>query len=148
MNANDVACFVFREVNHGSVLAQQGLAADLAAARRLKPGVRPHSGQQVIPSMLWIPRLKHTRYSGITQHVERSSQEQARGGRQITQTIEGIASMVSQLNSTQRAQSRSNDTVLTSVSRIDELARAQQRMVAHLQSLSQRLRQRVENLAS
>ncbi|MCU0657925.1 MAG: methyl-accepting chemotaxis protein [Polyangiaceae bacterium] len=85
---------------------------------------------------------------GITQHVERSSQEQARGGRQITQTIEGIASMVSQLNSTQRAQSRSNDTVLTSVSRIDELARAQQRMVAHLQSLSQRLRQRVENLAS
>jgi methyl-accepting chemotaxis protein len=81
---------------------------------------------------------------GITQHVERSSQEQARGGRQITQTIESIAGMVSQLNSAQRVQSRSNDTVLASVSRIDELARSQQRMVAHLQTLAQKLAQRVE----
>ncbi len=81
---------------------------------------------------------------GITQHVERSSQEQARGGRQITQTIESIAGMVSQLNNAQRVQSRSNDTVLASVSRIDELARSQQRMVAHLQTLAQKLAQRVE----
>jgi methyl-accepting chemotaxis protein len=81
---------------------------------------------------------------GITQHVERSSQEQARGGRQITQTIESIAGMVSQLNNAQRVQSRSNDTVLASVSRIDELARSQQRMVAHLQTLTQKLAQRVD----
>ncbi|RYE89655.1 MAG: chemotaxis protein, partial [Myxococcales bacterium] len=76
---------------------------------------------------------------GITQHVERSSQEQARGGRQITQTIESIAGMVSHLNSAQRAQTRGNETVLASMSRIDELARSQQRAVATLQSLVQRL---------
>jgi len=81
---------------------------------------------------------------GITQHVERSSQEQARGGRQITQTIESIAGMVNQLNSAQRTQTRNNDTVLASVSRIDELARSQQRAIAHLQALSQRLGQKLD----
>lgn len=81
---------------------------------------------------------------GITQHVERSSQEQSRGSRQITQTIESITGMISQLNNNQRVQTHNNDTVLSSVSRIQDLTRTQQRMVAHLQSLSLKLSEKLD----
>ena len=48
----------------------------------------------------------------ITQHVERSSQEQARGGRQITGAIENISSMVNQLNVSHRTQTRGGEQLL------------------------------------
>ena len=61
----------------------------------------------------------------ITQHVERSSQEQARGGRQITQAIENISNMVNQLNTSHRSQTRGNEQVLNAAGRIEEAARVQ-----------------------
>jgi methyl-accepting chemotaxis protein len=81
----------------------------------------------------------------ITQHVERSSQEQARGGRQITQAIENIASMVSQLNNSHRVQTRGNETVQASATKIDELARAQQRAIGQMNALVSRLGQRIDD---
>ena len=59
----------------------------------------------------------------VPQHVERSSQEQARGGRQITTAIEQISNMVNNLNSAQRTQMRGGEQLLDAARRIEESAR-------------------------
>ena len=58
----------------------------------------------------------------ITQHVERSSQEQARGGKQITTAIEQISTMVSGLNASHKNQARAND-LLDAAKRVDDAVR-------------------------
>ena len=70
----------------------------------------------------------------ITQHVERSSQEQARGGKQITTAIESISNMVNQLHQSQRAQSRGSEQTLQASMRIQELTRIYE---GHLRALSE-----------
>jgi methyl-accepting chemotaxis protein len=70
----------------------------------------------------------------ITQHVERSAQEQAKGGRQITSAIENISTMVSQLNSSHRSHSDSTKHLLGSASKIEETARAQESALRQLSS--------------
>ena len=62
----------------------------------------------------------------ITKHVERSSQEQSRGGKQITRSIESISEMVSQLNSAQREQARGGEQILAAVEQLREIARKQE----------------------
>ncbi len=68
----------------------------------------------------------------ITQHVERSSQEQARGGKQITKSIESINEMVSQLNTAQREQTRGGEQILQAVEQLRELTRKQEEKFAQL----------------
>jgi methyl-accepting chemotaxis protein len=68
----------------------------------------------------------------ITQHVERSSQEQARGGRQITTAIEQISNMVNTLNASQRTQMRGGEALLESARRIADAARDQQQSLRQL----------------
>ena len=80
----------------------------------------------------------------ITQHVERSSQEQARGGRQITQAIENISNMVNQLNVSQRGQTRGNEQLLASADRIEELAHQHEQTVRQIQGLLDRLRRTMD----
>jgi methyl-accepting chemotaxis protein len=62
----------------------------------------------------------------ITKHVERSSQEQNRGGKQITKSIESISEMVAQLNSAQREQARGGDQILAAVEQLRDLTRTQE----------------------
>lgn len=62
----------------------------------------------------------------ITKHVERSSQEQTRGGKQITKSIESINEMVSQLNTAQREQTRGGEQILQAVEQLRELTRKQE----------------------
>jgi methyl-accepting chemotaxis protein len=76
----------------------------------------------------------------ITQHVERSSQEQARGGRQITTAIEQISQMVNSLNSSQRTQMRGGEQLLDASRRIEESTRGQDQAVRQLNSVTERLR--------
>jgi methyl-accepting chemotaxis protein len=68
----------------------------------------------------------------ITQHVERSSQEQAKGGRQITVAIEQISNMVNALNASQRAQTKGGEQLTELARRLSELANAQS---GHLKAL-------------
>jgi methyl-accepting chemotaxis protein len=77
----------------------------------------------------------------ITQHVERSSQEQARGGRQISQSIENISGMVNQLHQSQRAQARGSEQTLTAARRIYELTRTYETHVRELSRAAQKLRE-------
>jgi methyl-accepting chemotaxis protein len=76
----------------------------------------------------------------ITQHVERSSQEQARGGRQITSAIEQISNMVHSLNATQRSQARGGEQLIEVGRRIEEAARMQEQAVRQLIASVERLR--------
>ena len=76
----------------------------------------------------------------ITQHVERSSQEQARGGRQITQAIENISNMVNQLNVSHRAQTRGSEQLLGAAARIEDSARIQDASLKQLHSAFEKLR--------
>jgi methyl-accepting chemotaxis protein len=76
----------------------------------------------------------------ITQHVERSSQEQARGGRQITSSIENISNMVNQLNVSHRAQTRGSEQLLGAANKIEDSARNQEQSLKQLQSAFDRLR--------
>jgi methyl-accepting chemotaxis protein len=79
----------------------------------------------------------------ITQHVERSSQEQARGGRQISQAIENISGMVNQLHQSQRAQARGSEQTLAAARRIHELTRTYESNMRELNRAVDRLRKLV-----
>jgi len=62
----------------------------------------------------------------ITQHVERSTQEQAKGGRQITGAIESISKMVNQLNLAHHQQRKGADRILDSSRRVEQISREQE----------------------
>jgi methyl-accepting chemotaxis protein len=79
----------------------------------------------------------------ITQHVERSSQEQARGGKQISGAIENISNMVNQLNASHRAQSRGSEQLIASAGKIEESARAQQGSLDKLVGMLDRLKRAI-----
>ena len=79
----------------------------------------------------------------ITQHVERSSQEQARGGRQISGAIENISNMVNQLNSSHKSQSTGSTQLLASAARIEESSAAQQASLKQLITAIERLKRAV-----
>src|SRR5438477_6180366 len=68
----------------------------------------------------------------ITQHVERSSQEQTRGGRQIAQSIENIAERVNRLHGAQRDQSREGEHIREALGRLHEIARNQEQKLSSL----------------
>jgi methyl-accepting chemotaxis protein len=68
----------------------------------------------------------------ITQHVERSAQEQAKGGRQITVAIEDISGKVSDLNTSHKSQADGTRQLLSSATRIEETARAQESALRQL----------------
>jgi methyl-accepting chemotaxis protein len=70
----------------------------------------------------------------ITKHVERSSQEQARGSKQITRAIESISEMVHHLNRAQKEQTRGSEQVMGAVVQIKQVAEAQARSVRDLES--------------
>jgi methyl-accepting chemotaxis protein len=70
----------------------------------------------------------------ITKHVERSSQEQARGSKQITKAIESISEMVNHLNRAQKDQARGSDKVMEAVSQIQQVAEAQTFSVRELEA--------------
>jgi methyl-accepting chemotaxis protein len=76
----------------------------------------------------------------ITQHVERSSQEQARGGRQISSSIESISNMVGQLNTSHKTQSTGSEQLLAAASRIEGSATAQLQSMKQLTSAIDRLK--------
>jgi methyl-accepting chemotaxis protein len=80
----------------------------------------------------------------ITQHVERSSQEQARGGRQITSAIENISSMVNQLNVSHRSQTQGGEQLLAASTRMEESAHAQEASLRQLGSAWDRLKRALE----
>jgi methyl-accepting chemotaxis protein len=62
----------------------------------------------------------------ITKHVERSSQEQTRGSKQITRAIESISEMVGQLNNAHREQTRGAEQILMAVDSMRDLMLRQQ----------------------
>ena len=76
----------------------------------------------------------------ITQHVERSSQEQSRGGRQISGAIENISAMVNQLNASHKAQSSGSLQLVASTSRIEESSVEQQQSLKQLAVAIERLK--------
>jgi methyl-accepting chemotaxis protein len=76
----------------------------------------------------------------IAQQVERSTQEQSRGSRQITQAMESINSMVGQLGSVQRTQSRSAERGLALTGRLDEAARKQDTALRDASQHAERLK--------
>ena len=76
----------------------------------------------------------------ITQHVERSSQEQARGGRQISGAIENISNMVNQLNSSHKTQTSGSTQLLVSAAKIEESSSAQQQSLKALMGAIERLK--------
>ena len=76
----------------------------------------------------------------ITQHVERSSQEQARGGRQISGAIENISSMVNQLNASHKAQSSGSQQLVAAATRIEESSVEQQQSLKELAVAIDRLK--------
>jgi hypothetical protein len=69
----------------------------------------------------------------ITKHVERSSQEQARGSTQITRSIESISEMVNHLNRAQKDQTRGSELVVRAVEQIRRVAEAQAASVKDLE---------------
>ena len=78
----------------------------------------------------------------ITQHVERSAQEQAKGGRQITSAIENISGMVNELGTGHRAQADGARQLLSGAGRIEDTARAQESALRQLASAVASLRAR------
>jgi methyl-accepting chemotaxis protein len=62
----------------------------------------------------------------ITRHVERSTQEQTRGSRQITRAVEMISEMVSQLADVHRNQAENVTKIIT---RLDSLEAATRRQL-------------------
>lgn len=79
----------------------------------------------------------------ITQHVERSSQEQARGGRQMSSSIEQISAMINNLNTSQRTWSHKGEQILDAAKKIEEAARAQEQTLRQLGNALERLRRSV-----
>jgi methyl-accepting chemotaxis protein len=76
----------------------------------------------------------------IAQQVERSTQEQSRGSRQITQAMESISSMVGQLSGAQRSQSRGAERGLAMSGRIEDTARKQDSILRDLAMHAERLK--------
>jgi methyl-accepting chemotaxis protein len=76
----------------------------------------------------------------ITQHVERSSQEQARGGRQISQAIENISNMVNHLHQAQRQQARGSEQSLAAAARIQELTREYENNIRKISGAADRIK--------
>jgi methyl-accepting chemotaxis protein len=76
----------------------------------------------------------------ITQHVERSSQEQSRGSKQITGAIENISTMVTQLNSSHKIQASGSQQMLASATKIETSAMAQQQSLRQLKAAMDRLK--------
>ena len=68
----------------------------------------------------------------ITKHVERSSQEQTRGSKQITRSIESISEMVSHLHAAQREQTKGGDQILQAVESLREIVRQQETRITEL----------------
>jgi methyl-accepting chemotaxis protein len=62
----------------------------------------------------------------ITRHVERSTQEQTRGSRQITRAVETISEMVNQLGDAHRTQV---ENVMRIIARLDALETAARRQI-------------------
>jgi methyl-accepting chemotaxis protein len=81
----------------------------------------------------------------IAQQVERSTQEQSRGSRQITQAMESINSMVGQLGSVQRTQSRSAERGIALTGRLDEAARKQDVALRDASTHAERLKKSATN---
>jgi methyl-accepting chemotaxis protein len=79
----------------------------------------------------------------ISQQVERSSQEQSRGSRQITQSIETINNLVNQLNSAHRSQARGSERALTAAAQIEEAARRQDHALRDLITSTERMKKSV-----
>jgi methyl-accepting chemotaxis protein len=77
----------------------------------------------------------------ITQQMERSSQEQAEGGRQMTGAIENISDMVHQLHQSHRKHGESSEQTLAAANRIQELTREYERRVRTMSRAAERLRQ-------
>jgi methyl-accepting chemotaxis protein len=73
--------------------------------------------------------------------MERSSQEQAEGGRQMTGAIENISDMVHQLHQSHRKHGESSDQTLAAANRIQELTREYERRVRTMNRAVERLRQ-------
>ena len=68
----------------------------------------------------------------ITRHVERSTQEQTRGSRQITRAIETISEMVSQLSKAHRVQAQGADTILDGLESVREGMQYQRSLIEQL----------------
>jgi methyl-accepting chemotaxis protein len=77
------------------------------------------------------------RMRGISQQVERSSQEQARGGRQVSQAIESIRAMAERLTIMHREKGREAQNALRVTERIATLAKEQRDV---LRALAERAR--------
>ncbi len=71
----------------------------------------------------------------IALQVERSSQEQSRGSKQIKQSMESINSMVGQLTASHRTLDRGSGRALAASTQIEEAARRQENVLRDLQSL-------------
>jgi methyl-accepting chemotaxis protein len=70
----------------------------------------------------------------ITKHVERSSQEQARGSKQITHSIENINEMVNHLNNAQKEQTKGSEQVMRAVESIKGVADQQNLSMKELEA--------------
>jgi methyl-accepting chemotaxis protein len=77
----------------------------------------------------------------ITQQMERSSQEQAEGGRQMSGSIENISDMVLQLHQSHRKHTDSSEQTLVAAKRIQELTRDYENRVRIMHRAVDRLRQ-------
>ena len=75
----------------------------------------------------------------ITQHVERSSQEQARGGRQITGAIENISNRVSMLSISHKAQTHESQALTEALRRMEDSGQRQSDAVKFLGGSFERL---------
>jgi methyl-accepting chemotaxis protein len=71
--------------------------------------------------------------------VERSSQEQARGGKQVTHAIESISTMVNQINMAQRERAAESDQLSATAARAKQLTRDFERQMRSLAMASERL---------
>lgn len=70
----------------------------------------------------------------ITQQVERSANEQAKGGRQITGAIENISGMVNALNQGHKSQVDGARQLTMMITRVEDSARAQEMALRQLTS--------------
>jgi methyl-accepting chemotaxis protein len=82
----------------------------------------------------------------ITQHVHGSSQEQARGSKQITQAIENISEMVHHLNRAQKEQARGSEQVMKAVERIKEVAEHHSDSMGNMKKIVDLVAQQAETL--
>ena len=76
----------------------------------------------------------------VSQQVERSSAEQARGGKQIAGAIESINRMVSQLNASHRSHARGTEQASAAAKRLEEGAQRLDRLLRDLVTAADRMR--------